>query len=207
MINNPNLNEVHFSAFDITLSQSISSGEVLSFLQSIAKKNDKIIAIQSFRFDSLVSRKQLLSAVWHAWNGFKNGITISNYLSVEFLLYVSGQRQISKALEFFGLDKEVEQFSVVIFQDQKMEKSELLTLLSENNLIKEIAEPIFTDTPEKRKKLASIFDLTGLDENQLLSENDGLTLLENYILTSISNVVFEASKTKSNNSNHNKQKR
>lgn len=194
-----NLDDIYFSAFDVKLVHPVTTKLILDYLQNIVKNNKQIIAIQAFKYDSLISEKQLLSAIWHAWNGFKNNITISNLLSVEFLLYVSGQRQISKALKYFGLGKEVQEFSFVAFQESNIEKEQLLTLFSEDTLIKEITLPKFTDTPEKRKELALVFELVAQDENALVNKNEGFTILENYILTSISNVVFEASKSKANN--------
>jgi len=162
----------------------------------LLKKHKELIGVQAFKFDSVLSEAHLLSAVWHAWNGFKNGLTISDSLSIEFLLYLSGQRQISKAIQIFGLKDEVKKFSIIFFHENEIFKENLNLSYISNSKISVINKLTISDSMEKRIHLASIFEYN-LDQNsKVLEGEDGFNKLENYILTSISNLVFETSKIK-----------
>ena len=203
-LNNPD--SILFSTFDIELLTFQSSKKIMAYIQDIKSRTSQILDLQAFRIDSLLSTNQMLSAIYHAWNGFKNNITISNQISVEFLLYVSGQRQISKAIEFFGLEKEEKEFSLIIFHGQEIEKEKLISLLSEDKIIKNISNLTLTDKPEKRKCLANIFGYKIQENTTFLTSKEGFKKLENFILTSISNLVFEGTKSKINEPIENKQK-
>ena len=107
MFNKLDPNDICFSAFDIELKNPLTPKHILTYVQEVKHNQTRILDVQAFRHDSVFNQNHLLSAVWHAWNGFKNNYTISNSLSIEFLLYLSGQRQIAKAIEFFGLKGEM----------------------------------------------------------------------------------------------------
>ena len=203
MFNEINAENIHFSAFDVELTNTLEPKKIIAYLQELKHLDKRILDIQSIRYDSILSNNHLLSAVWHAWNGFINKYTISNSFSIEFLLYVSGQRQITKALEFFGLQDETTNFSMIIFQDREIPRKELLSLISANKIIKEISPIKFTDGLEKRKKLTEIFDYQIGKSDDLLIGDHGFNQLEKYILSTIANLVFETS----NSTIENKQNR
>ncbi len=191
---NPDL--IHFSAFDIELNQNYKRSQIIDLLQELKASNKQILDLQSFQFNSLLSQRQLLSAVWHAWNGFKNHYSISNLLSIEFLLYVSGQRQISKALEFFGLEQQVEKFSLIVFHENIIKKGDFISFFVQNTMVRDVKDLTLTDTLEKRNKLSKIFGFKLEYKDDLFLSKESFINLENYILTSISNLVFEAKLSK-----------
>lgn len=191
LLNDINPDSIYFSAFDIELKDISERSDIIKLLQELKSSNEQIIDIQSFEFNSLLSQRQLLSAIWHAWNGFKNSYPISNLLSIEFLLYVSGQRQISKALEYFGLKRQVKKFSLIIFHKIKIQKDDMISALLQNSLINHVTDLTLTDTVEKRIKLSRIFDFELQDESNESLSKESFNNLENYILTTISNLVFE----------------
>ena len=196
ILKNKNLNELHFSAYDVFLTKSMTKNEIIRFVQQLKEKNVDIYDAQAFRVDSALSEKHISSAVWHAWNGFKNNLTISGSLSIEFLLYLSGQRQISKALQFFGLGETVKSFSLMIFNEKIISKENLLSMTLLKNNISMISPLNLSDSVDKRKNLAKIFDFASKENLEVLDSHEGYIKLENYILTSISNLVFETSKLK-----------
>lgn len=198
MIENHLENDILFSAFDIKLSEPTQREQIFSFITDLKQKS-QIIDVQAFKCNSLLSEKHLLSAIWHAWNGFKNKTVISDSLSVEFLLYASGQRQISKALKFFGLEKTVSEFSLVIFQSTPINKDSIFSDLEFSHNFKNIVNISFIDNVENRKVLCSIFNYSFKDNIDELNEIRDSSDLENYILTSISNLVFETRNKESQN--------
>jgi tRNA threonylcarbamoyladenosine modification (KEOPS) complex Cgi121 subunit len=191
-IDNIQPEKILFSAFDIELNRSISKDKIISMLNDIKFHNTNIIDLQAFRFNSLLSEKQLLSAIWHAWNGYKNELMISDMLSIEFLLYVSGQRQISKALKFFGLEFELDKFSLVIFHKEPILEKQFISF----PFIRNISELRIINTNEKTKFLAKIFNFNFRVNDDFLSSQDDFIKLENYILSSISNLVFETGRNR-----------
>ena len=184
------------SVFDVELVQSLQRDRIIGLIREVTSTFEAILDFQAFKYDSLLSKRQLLSAVWHAWNGFKNDQTISNLLSIEFLLYVSGQRQISKALEFFGLERTASKFSLIFFHTQTIENDSFTSKLKEQSLIKNVMPFELSDTIEKRKRLEHIFDFKIDEGKKAPLTKDSFLTLENYILTSIANVVFETKLSK-----------
>ena len=61
------------------------------------------IPLQFFDANVIAGEKHLLFATLNALTAFEQGYRISENLAVEILLYASGQRQISKAIELIGL--------------------------------------------------------------------------------------------------------
>ena len=117
---------------------------------------------------------------------------ISGSLSVEFLLYASGQRQISKALGYFGIEGPESKFSIVLFHNANFIKDEIFAHSSFKKLINKVTNLSLVDSLEKRKNLARIFNFDTFNSFQQLNDSNSLKKLENYILTSISNSVFES---------------
>lgn len=185
------LETINFSVLDVFLKQPMNRSDLLSYFQNITSSDENIVAIQSFRQDSLLNEKHLFSAVFHSWNAFETEGMISKNLSVEFLLYLSGQRQISKALELFGLPNKVERFSVIFFHVKELPK-DYITTSAFSGLIKQITNLTISDTLKKRKELASFFNYSFANDDSYLQSEEGFINLQNFILTTISNVVFEA---------------
>lgn len=179
--------KIQFSAFDIELTESISRNELITTIKAIKTDNDHIIDLQSFKYNSLLSYSHLKSAVWHSLNAYINGNSISKQLSIEFILYVSGQRQISKALENFGIDDKVSQFSIIIFHIEELSLESINLNLRHLPIIK-INDIKFQNHKEKLIRLASIFNYDSKNE---LNTKDEIIHFNKFILSCISNLVFE----------------
>ncbi|MCZ7357090.1 MAG: KEOPS complex subunit Cgi121 [Candidatus Methanoperedens sp.] len=76
--------------------------EFLNKLKKISK--EKNITIQAFDADKLAGEEHVRFAVKKAINSFENKRNIANDLSKEIMLYVSGTRQINKAMRL-GIHK------------------------------------------------------------------------------------------------------
>ena len=75
------------------------------------------ISFQMFRPTKFIAKEVLTLAAYHAKRGFDSKSNISKTLPMEWLLYMSGQRQISIALEDWGVkvpDSSDQQISVGI---------------------------------------------------------------------------------------------
>jgi KEOPS complex subunit Cgi121 len=73
--------------------------------------------------DKVCGVDHLLSAVLHARRAFQRGENASNTLSMEVILYASGERQISKAKKKMGLHQGTERVAVVLLSSGGIEET------------------------------------------------------------------------------------
>ncbi|WP_455367439.1 KEOPS complex subunit Cgi121 [[Eubacterium] cellulosolvens] len=61
----------------------------------------------------LIGESHIYFGVINALNSFKKNWNISRHLSIEILLYLSGQRQIEKAFKMFGIQEGIQDIVVI----------------------------------------------------------------------------------------------
>ena len=83
--------------------------DIDSFLKKIITLSNRYdMVIQVVNADFVYGKDHLFSAVEHAMRSFKNQMNSLNSLSLEILLYASGERQIQKAIEKIGVKWELQ---------------------------------------------------------------------------------------------------
>ncbi len=82
----------------------------------------------------VAGKPHLLFAFLNAQKSFEKGRAISENISMETLLYASGNRQISRAIEMLGVKSKTSKIAVMIFASSKEEAKE-----AEDKLINLIA--------------------------------------------------------------------
>lgn len=92
--------------------------------------------------DKVCGVDHLLSAVLHARRAFERGENASNTLSMEVILYASGERQISKAKKKMGLHQGTERVAVVLLTSDDADG-----VLSDLGLVRD--DSLLDCTPEK----------------------------------------------------------
>ena len=76
------------------------------FLKEILNLTDEYnIVIQAMDADWIYGKNHLISAINHAKRAFRQKNNSTNSLSMEILLYTSGERQIQKAIKNIGVKK------------------------------------------------------------------------------------------------------
>ncbi|MCC7554444.1 MAG: KEOPS complex subunit Cgi121 [Methanobacteriaceae archaeon] len=75
--------------------------ETLKYIKDLNKDHDCLI--QLIDADFIAGKKHIRHGVFQAINSFKRSENIANDLSVEIILRLSAQRQISKAFDILGL--------------------------------------------------------------------------------------------------------
>lgn len=88
-------------------------GYVLNKLRVISEKNK--IEIQILDANSVFGKNHILSAFKHALRAFKENRNSMRKFSMEFTLYLAGERQIKDAIRKTGISEETEKFVVVFF--------------------------------------------------------------------------------------------
>lgn len=82
----------------------------------------------------IAGKPHLLFAFLNAKKSFEEGLAISENLEMETLLYASGSRQISRAIEMLGVRPRTSKIGVIVFASSGSEVEE-----AENKLIKLVA--------------------------------------------------------------------
>lgn len=100
----------------------------------IAKKfsNERGITIQLMDADTVYGKEHLISAVEHASRAFEEGRNSSSSLSMEILLYASGKKQITDAIQFSGIKEGKSAIAVIV--GKKISKDVVKELMHRLNI-------------------------------------------------------------------------
>ncbi len=80
-------------------------------------------------------RQHLLSAAMHALRAFERGTNSSTSLGIETLLYASGERQISHALDKMGIAEEMKGVALILFDADPDEVIDALQMSRDDGLL------------------------------------------------------------------------
>jgi tRNA threonylcarbamoyladenosine modification (KEOPS) complex Cgi121 subunit len=90
--------------FIIKTNKEISRDDLLLYIKEL-EDLEGLFSLQLFNHQIIISKNQIESAIWHAIQGYNSKNMISKELGLEVLVYLSGQRQIAKAISKFGIPK------------------------------------------------------------------------------------------------------
>jgi tRNA threonylcarbamoyladenosine modification (KEOPS) complex Cgi121 subunit len=115
-IQSPNTQENSFSSIEIEQLNALSR----NLNEELESKFN--VSCQFFNSENLAGEGHLQHILTHIRNAFDQNVNISNQRSIEFLLYLSGQRQIAIALNSVGLNtssigNQIHRISVILFGD------------------------------------------------------------------------------------------
>ena len=111
--------------------------DINSFLKKIITlSNGYDMVIQVINADFVYGKDHLFSAVEHTIRSFKNQMNSLNSLSLEMLLYASGERQIQKAIEKIGIKNGNQKIAFIFIKEnnRKISDDEVEHVLSSLNL-------------------------------------------------------------------------
>lgn len=111
--------------------------DINSFLKKIITLSSRYdMVIQVVNADFVYGKDHLFSAVEHTIRSFKNRMNSLNSLSLEMLLYASGERQIQKAIEKIGIKKRNQKIAFILIKEnnRKISDDEVEHVLSSLNL-------------------------------------------------------------------------
>lgn len=153
--------------------REVKIDDVKDFLNRIRKELTPI-PIQLFDADCVVGRLHLFLASLNALKAFKQGQNISGTLEVESLLYVSGQRQISRAIEMVGLRPNTSKIATLTFLSSEGEARKAEEKISK--LIPGIRDERVLETEDEAKiqKLIETFGITRLELETVTRNKEGI---------------------------------
>lgn len=99
----------------------------LDKIQSYAQQNN--VVIQAFDADLIYGKNHLISAVEHAKRAISQKNNTTNSLSMEILLYASGERQLKLAIPKMGVKKGEVNVAIIIITGQSLSENVVGKLL------------------------------------------------------------------------------
>ncbi len=115
-MNNLGSFEYQYSVF--STSQPFNSETVVEIFKSQKKDN---VHLQILDPTFIVSEKQIIAALYHTKKAFQRGNNIARDFTTEFLLRLSGKRQISNAINFLGIKDSCINILIIAFGEKKEE--------------------------------------------------------------------------------------
>lgn len=132
--------------------------------------SDRAMVVQLLNASMIVDAQHLLSAAQNAVNAWYGGYAQARTLDIEIAVFASGQKQIGRALEIFGVADGLESIAVVIVDDTK-ENVRNCSLLMQNG-IGSISENQFPATENRLKNIMLHFEIPALELQAMIESND-----------------------------------
>ena len=119
----PALGVICYPSFNVKFSELLNSFKTIS--------EEKDVKIQAFDLSKIVSYKHVVVAAYHANKAILNKTNLAKSIDIEFLLYLSCQRQIKLAFEKVGISNKRMQIGVGIFGKNNKEFDSIKQKLDE----------------------------------------------------------------------------
>jgi len=151
-----------------------------------------MMASQFINCQFIAGSHHLVSAAQNALNAWEGDYAISRSLSVEIILYASGQRQISKALDKLGIENLPEKLLIVVLGRESSEVEQYIKGLVKS--IGDAQEPMFPISDQRIQQISEYFDI-GNEEILAISETESIEdrwkALSKCVVSRVSMVAFD----------------
>ena len=101
----PERNLHYFVGLGSLIVNTLKFDDIFEFLDSLQNQFENCM-IQFFNKKLVLNSNHIFYACYHTLRSFQLKTNISNKMGIEFLLYLSANRQIRKALKYYGITKE-----------------------------------------------------------------------------------------------------
>lgn len=123
----------HYQAF-----LTFRNMDIDSLLAKTRQKQNKQVHLQLLDPTLIVSRKQIEIAIYHALKAFDQNRNIARDQATEFLIRIAAKKQISSALELFGIKENSDYILVISFGGSPDEnREEIEHFLKQTNIPQE----------------------------------------------------------------------
>jgi len=151
--------------------RNVKIKNVEEFLKKINKEKLSNVEIQFFDARFVATWQHLYFAALNALAAFKNQENISKRLSMETMLYASGQRQIKRSMRLFGIKPDMSEIAVLIIGEKvDAVKSALSTVSACINAQHD--EMILELSEEKMKTIQDAFEISDLELKAVMKKGD-----------------------------------
>ena len=125
----------------------VNTSNILANINEISNKHG--VETQIFNLDNVISLNHIIISAYHANKAFNNRTNLSKTITIEFLLYLSCQRQIKLALEKFGLKDGKMNLGICLFGKE----------IEQFNSVKNMLEELFESQENKHEFLPEKIDI------------------------------------------------
>ncbi len=141
---------------------------LLNLITDVNKKYPQA-TLQIFNPELLLSKDLIIRAFYHAQKAFDANINISNQKNIELLLYLSTTRQISEAINRFGIEINTKKSNSILELVYFIANNEDTIEIIKDELMKNICtkEGSSIITEISIEKIAKIIDTYGIKTNQI----------------------------------------
>jgi tRNA threonylcarbamoyladenosine modification (KEOPS) complex Cgi121 subunit len=148
-------------------------------LLSSLRKTLGNIPLQILDATFIAGTNHALFATLNALNAFKQGNNLSSHIEVEVLLYLSAQRQISKAIELIGVNTQTRHIVVILLTSNR-DEAQRFELILQKALFGQRDDSIIILDENKRIPLMQAFNITPVQIQATTKQ--GLEALEALII-------------------------
>ncbi|MCS7140072.1 MAG: KEOPS complex subunit Cgi121 [Candidatus Nezhaarchaeota archaeon] len=120
--------EVHIAVIHVKLTHPLESKVLVNFIENTARDLNLLWAIS--KPGIAVSDFHVLMSFYHTLKAFALGTNISSKFSIEFLLRLTCEDQISRALKIAGLNERTENFCLYLMSSDAEAIKTLLSMLA-----------------------------------------------------------------------------
>lgn len=152
-------------------------------LLSFSKKEN--IVIQTFDASAIYSPDHLISATQHAKRSFQQGTNTTNSLSLEILLYASGERQIEKALKKIGVKKGQQRIAFVLTEGLNRKRNVSISEVLKKKLLRTLHLQLDEKAICGDKKTLKRFGITEKELSTVPERRYGDLILEKIALVDV----------------------
>jgi tRNA threonylcarbamoyladenosine modification (KEOPS) complex Cgi121 subunit len=156
--------------------------DVAVFISLVRQKVGDEAEVQFFNADLIADWQHLYFATVNALTAFRNQLNISNSLAVEIILYASGCRQISDAIEKLGVKPETSNVAVLILSESCKKVNRTLKIVSD--LIGgKPDDSVLELTDRKSENVKRLFEISDIElQAKLESEKDEKKVLTKLVI-------------------------
>lgn len=163
------LDEFNCKVWISSFEGKIDPAKVMKEADAICPKT----TVQLFDLDKVAGTRHLLLAAYNAKKSYNSKRRISRSLSMEILLFVSGTRQITEALERVGINQQTARSAALAISSSDDELLKISNLLIEAFGHKEDEKLLDTWNKQRRTNVRRVFNI-GRKELRATYRNNGV---------------------------------
>jgi len=153
-------------------------------------EKEKVI-IQLFDSEKIATWKHIFIATLNAIAAFKQSRNIASQLSLEILLYATGQRQIRDAINILGVSEQTRKVAILILGDSKEKITAIFSQITELLNGKEEEKLLEIYNEEKLQQLLNTFKITKEELDATIRKEDKKEAIVKCILDRVSVFAVE----------------
>ncbi len=169
---------------EITGYKGIAFAKAEDFLKANRKETEQIVEVQFFDAELIATQEHLYFAAINALQAFQNKTNISKSLSMETMLYGSGQRQIKKAIQRCGIKPETTKMAVVIIAKNQAQLQTILQAVTKCVGVNP-DERVLDITKTKEAKIKEAFQIIDEEINTVIKNDESEKAVINLIVERI----------------------